>query len=68
VAAIERALRWHSSAPEAVAETLEGLREHHGLAIPRVPTEALVRLVGLAVVRAREGATRAEARGCFVNP
>lgn len=68
VAGIERALRWHPCGPAAVAETLERLLEREGVAIPRVPTEALVRAVTMAAEAARGRPQRADTRGCFVNP
>jgi lipoate-protein ligase A len=68
VGAIERALRWHSGAPDAIARTLEGLREREGLAIPRVPTEAIARVIALATESAQQRTHEVPAKGCFVNP
>ena len=68
VAGLERALRWHPSHPDAVATTLEALRERDGLAIPRVPADALARVIGMAVEGARRNVQGAQGKGCFVNP
>ncbi len=68
VAGMERALRWHSVAPERVTATLEELRERDGLSLPGVPTEAVARLVALAAEAARRQEQLAVAKGCFVNP
>lgn len=68
IASMERALRWHSAAPEQVARTLEGLKEREGIGLPGVPTEAVVRVIGLAVDAARRREQLATAKGCFVNP
>jgi len=68
ITGIERALRWHSAAPEQVARMLEGLREREGLFLPGVPTEAVAGVVGLAVEAARRQEQLATAKGCFVNP
>ena len=68
VAKLERALRWHSAAPEQVARTLGGLREQEGLFLPGVPTEAVAGVVGLAVEAAHRQEQLATAKGCFVNP
>lgn len=68
IAGLERALRWHSSASEQVARSLEGLREREGLFVPGVPTEAVVKVLGRAVEAARRQEEQAVAKGCFVNP
>lgn len=68
VAGMERALRWHPSAPDAVGKTLVALAERDGLTIPRVPTEAVARVVALAVESARQRLEQAQAKGCFVAP
>ena len=68
IAGLERALRWHSSASEQVARTLEALREREGLFVPGVPTEAVVRVLERAVEAARRQEEQAVAKGCFVNP
>ena len=68
VAGLERALRWHPSHPDAVATTLEALRDRDGLAIPRVPADALARVIGMAVDGARRNVQGAQGKGCFVNP
>ena len=68
IAGLERALRWHSAAPEQVARTLERLREREGYFLPGVPTEAVVKVMGLAVEAARRQKEQAVAKGCFVNP
>lgn len=68
IAGLERALRWHSSASEQVARTLQGLRERDGLFLPGVPTEAVVKVMALAVEAARRQEEQAVAKGCFVNP
>jgi lipoate---protein ligase len=68
IAGLERALRWHSAAPEAVARTLEGLREREGLSLPGIPTEGVVSVLALAVEAARRQEQLATAKGCFVNP
>jgi lipoate-protein ligase A len=61
LAGLERALRWHSAAPEQLAVTLEGL------SLPGMPTEGVVRVVALAVDAARRQEQLATAKGCFVN-
>jgi lipoate-protein ligase A len=68
IAQMERALRWHSAAPERVSATLDGLREREGVGLPGVPTEAVGRVVALAVEAARRREQTAPAKGCFVNP
>lgn len=68
IAGMERALRWHAAAPERVERTLQQLRDKEGLALPGVPTEALVRVVASAVEAARRQEQLAVAKGCFVNP
>lgn len=68
IAALERALRWHSVASERVAATLEALRRQEGICLPGVPTEAVVRVVELAAEAARGHEQLAVAKGCFVNP
>jgi lipoate-protein ligase A len=68
IAGLERALRWHSSASGQVVRTLEALREREGLFLPGVPTEAIVKVIGLAVEAARRQEEHAVAKGCFVNP
>ncbi|MBI2153275.1 MAG: lipoate--protein ligase family protein [Candidatus Rokubacteria bacterium] len=68
IAGMERALRWHSAAPERVAVTLEGLREREGVGLPGVPTEAVAKVVALAAEAARRREQLAVAKGCFVNP
>jgi lipoate-protein ligase A len=64
---MERALRWHSAAPDSVARTLEKLRED-GVSLPGVTTDAVTRVVALAVDAARRREQAAIAKGCFVNP
>ncbi|HET7875957.1 MAG TPA: biotin/lipoate A/B protein ligase family protein [Methylomirabilota bacterium] len=68
LAGMERALRWHPVAPDAVLKTVEGLREREGLALLQVPSEAVARAVALAADAAREHVARGLAKGCFVNP
>ena len=68
IAGLERALRWHSSASGQVVRTLEALREREGLFLPGVPTEAIGKVIGLAVEAARRQEVQAVAKGCFVNP
>lgn len=68
IAAMERALRWHASAPDALARTLEGLREREGVALPGIPSEAVARVVTLAVEAARRQEQLAAPKGCFVEP
>jgi hypothetical protein len=68
IAGLERALRWHSSAAEQVAQTLEALREREGLFVPGVPTEAVIKVMALAVEAARRQEEQVVAKGCFVNP
>jgi lipoate-protein ligase A len=68
LAALERALRWHSPAPEAVRATLEGLSLREGLTLPGVPPEVLARAVALAADAARHPETPGLPKGCFVNP
>jgi lipoate-protein ligase A len=68
IAGLERALRWHSSASEQVAQTLEALREREGLFVPGVPTEAVIKVMALAVEAARRQEEQVVAKGCFVNP
>ena len=68
IAGMERALRWHAAAAERVERTLQQLRDKDGLALPGVPTEAVTKVVGLAVEAARRQEQIAVAKGCFVNP
>lgn len=68
IAGLERALKWHSAAPERVAATVEALREREGIGLPGVPSQAVVRVVTLAVDAARRQEQLATAKGCFVNP
>jgi lipoate-protein ligase A len=68
VAGIERALRWHPSRAEAVTRTLRALEERDGLAIPRVPTEAVAAVVTTAAAHAQARLPEAPGKGCFVDP
>ncbi len=68
IAGLERALRWHSSASQQVARTLEALREREGLSLPGIPPEAVVSVLALAAEAARRQEQLATAKGCFVNP
>lgn len=67
VRGLERALRWHAADPARLADTLRGLGRE-GVALPQIPADDLVRLVGSAVDAARRGEQQAVAKGCFVNP
>ena len=49
-------------------ETLEGLREREGLALPRVPSQALAEVLGRAADAARSRELRGLSKGCFVDP
>jgi lipoate-protein ligase A len=68
LASIERALRWHASSAEALAKTLDGLREREGIALPGIPTEAVVRVITGAVEAALRREQSATPKGCFVDP
>lgn len=68
IAGMERALRWHSAAPDRVVETLERLREREGLALHGVSSEAVAKVVTLAAEAACRQEQLAIAKGCFVNP
>jgi lipoate-protein ligase A len=68
LAALERALRWHSAEPAAVLATLETLREREGLALPRVPSRAVAEVLAKAAGAARSRELRGLAKGCFVAP
>jgi lipoate-protein ligase A len=66
VAELERLLRWHSAAPEAIARTVGAYFERAGPVLAGVTAEHLATAVQRAVeaARAREGVPY----GCFVNP
>jgi lipoate-protein ligase A len=68
LAGMERALRWHPVAGDAVERTLEGLRQRDGLALPGVPSDAVARAVQAAASAARSHEQLGLAKGCFVNP
>lgn len=68
LASIERALRWHTSSAEALTKTLDGLREREGIALPGIPTEAVVRVITRAVEAALRHEQSATPKGCFVDP
>ncbi len=68
LAGIERALRWHPAAHEAVEKTLLALDERDGLRVPGVSAPDLGRLVGLAAAAARRHEGEGLSTGCFVDP
>lgn len=66
LATVERALRWGSTQPEAVARTLRKL-EAEGIRLPGIPIETLVDAIRRACEAAADPRTPAS-RGCFVAP
>lgn len=67
VASIERSLRWHPGAPEAVLKTLTAL-EGEGVTLPRVKADEIAKAVILATEAARQQQRSGQSKGCFVNP
>lgn len=70
VADLEASLRWHSSAPDAVAATLENAYSRRAAELGTLPLAALTRAIESAVRRARvaEAQVRSDPYGCFVTP
>lgn len=67
LAAVERALRWHSAEPDALARTLRAL-ENEGIRLAGVPVDALVQAVRQACLSAASRDGRPGSSGCFVAP
>ncbi|HEU0293193.1 MAG TPA: lipoate protein ligase C-terminal domain-containing protein [Anaerolineales bacterium] len=70
VADLEAALRWHTSQPEKVAETIEKVLQVKESEFNRIRPEFMIEAVSKAVARARvtESQVRADPYGCYVNP
>jgi lipoate-protein ligase A len=70
VADIEASLRWHTSQPEKVTDTIGKIFESRSSEFNGVQPEVLIEAVTKAVARARvaESQMRADPYGCYVNP
>jgi lipoate-protein ligase A len=70
VADLEASLRWHSSAPEAVAATLRSIYERRRDELSMIPLTALTETIQLAAQKAlaAEASEHASPYGCFVDP
>ena len=70
VADLEASLRWHSSAPEKIAATIEKIFQSRGIEFNGIQPGTMIEAVTKAVERARlaESQTRANPYGCYVNP
>jgi hypothetical protein len=70
VAALEASLRWHSSAPEAIAATLQSIYARRRDELSMIPSAALIETIQLAVQKALTAEAREHASpyGCFVDP
>jgi lipoate-protein ligase A len=68
VAAMERSLRWHPAAQEAVQKTLTTLAQHEGVALPHIPPDVVAKAIEMARAAAKRQESAALAKGCFVNP
>jgi lipoate-protein ligase A len=70
VADIEASLRWHSSAPEAIAATLQSIYARRQDELNMIPLPALTEIIHLAAQKALAAEAREHASpyGCFVNP
>jgi lipoate-protein ligase A len=70
VADLEGSLRWHSSAPEAIAATLQSIYAKRREELNAIPLSALTETIQLAVQNAlaAEASAHVAPYGCFVNP
>jgi lipoate-protein ligase A len=70
VADLEASLRWHSSAPEAIAATLQRIYDRRRDELSMIPSAALTETIQLAAQKAlaAEAHDHASPYGCFVNP
>ncbi len=68
VAELERRLRWHSAAEEAVARTVSAFFAQSGDAFDGIAPKHVVRAILRAVQAARQQELEVAPRGCFVNP
>lgn len=70
VADLEASLRWHTSQPEKVANTIEKIFQSRESEFNGILPEAMIEAVTKAVSRARvaESQMRADPYGCYVNP
>ena len=70
VADLEATLRWHTSQPEKVAETIEKVLQIRKSEFNGMQPEVMIEAVTKAVARARltESQMRADPYGCYVNP
>ncbi|MDZ7368597.1 MAG: lipoate--protein ligase family protein [candidate division KSB1 bacterium] len=66
VADLEASLRWHTSAPEAIATTLQRVYAKHQNELGAIPLRMLIETVQAAVEQALDA--DANPYGCFVNP
>jgi lipoate-protein ligase A len=70
VADLEASLRWHSSAPEAIAATLQSIYARRRDELSMIPSAALIETIQLAAQKAlaAEAHEHASPYGCFVDP
>jgi lipoate-protein ligase A len=70
LADLEASLRWHSSAPEAIAATLQSIYKRHRDKLSTIPSAVLTETIQLAVQKALAAEVREHASPycCFVNP
>ena len=68
VADLEGSLRWHSSSPLELLETLREVRERHPADLADLVPEDLGRVIDSAVARARSPIGDPRPYGCFVTP
>lgn len=68
VAELERLLRWHPVAEEAIARTLTSYLDREGNTLAGLTAPDLTRAIQLAVQAARQQPRREDPYGCFVNP
>jgi len=70
VADLEASLRWHVSAPEAIAATLQSIYTRRRDELSAIPSAALTETIQLATQKALavEAPEHASPYGCFVDP
>lgn len=70
IADMEASLRWHSSAPQAVASTLQKVYTERQSELNGIPLDMLTETIQAAVKRATvaESRARSDPYGCFVTP